>query len=420
MKRLYIFVILLSFFGIKAQHNVILAALEGENPVPVFTITNCNISTTGYLAQGLVAASADIAAEQIIRVNITVPGDYDFTTGAVNGVTFRASGTFTSTGVQDITLVGSGTPVDYTVGNGTFTYTVNNTTGTNAGSCNFTRKVYVPDQNYTGTIRNDGQHRFLYKVVLGPGSDHWLQTNLGANYNKVGDPDFNPEAAATSIDDYKAFGSLFQVGRNSDGHELINWTSATSGTPLSSIATPAPVPSMTPVNTGLFYTSTDGTRIKNTNPDVEDPETGNYYGIKKLNIPLKKYTVGPGDPCPSGFGVAQESFYGTANYNLGATPWFNNPIKLVAPGMFRNADNGNLVAYGVSGRRLMRTSELADFPVTTAISAEFVIDGGNIAYSNSTTTHVDRRLAGINIATATTYDPRGTLDGYPVRCVKPL
>lgn len=393
-------------------------ALEGENPAPVFTITNCNVSTVGYLGQGLSAASADIAAEQVIRINVTVPGAYDFTTGAVNGVTFRATGNFSSAGIQDITLIGSGTPVDYTLGNGTFTYTVTNTTGTNAGSCSFTRKVYVPDQNYTGTIRNDGQHRFLYKVVLGPGSDHWLQTNLGANYNKVGDPDFNPEAAATSIDDYKAFGSLFQVGRNSDGHELINWTSATSGTPLSGTATPAPVPTATPVDSGLFYTSTDGTRTPNNDPDTEDPETGNYYGWKKLNVPLKKYTVGPGDPCPSGFGVAQESFYGIANYNAGVTPWFNNPIKLIAPEMYRNGNNGNLVAYGVAGRRLMRTSQLALFPTATVISPEFVIDGGNLVFSNASTTHTDRRLSGIN--SGAVYDPRGTLDGYPVRCVKPL
>lgn len=415
MKSLYISIILLLFSQVKAQQNVIMEALDA--PDPVFTITACNVSTIGWLGTGLPAASADIAAKQEIAVNVIIPGPYAFTTGAVNGVTFSASGTFTTTGIQNVILTGTGIPVDYTVGNGTFSYTVTNTTGTNAGSCNFTRKVYVPDQNYTGTIRNDGNHRFLYKVILGPGSDEWLQTNLGSHYNEVGHPSFNPEMGATNVDDYLAFGSLFQLGRNSDGHELVNWTSATTATGLSTTATPAPNPTVTPVNSGLFYTSTDGTRnLDGTgNPD---PETGNYYGLKVLNLALKKYTVGPGDPCPSGFAVAQDANYGPANYNAGSTPWLNNPLKLVAPEMFRNAANGALVAYP---RRLMRTSRLALFPMDTFYSSEFVIEGGNIVYGGGgSTEHADRRVSGFNLATGTVFDPRGTLDGYPVRCVKPL
>jgi hypothetical protein len=413
MKRLYLSIVLLSFCDIKAQHNVIMEALDAPT---IFTITACNVSSNGWLATGLPAQTADIEASQVITVNVISGGPYAFSTDTVNGVTFSASGVFTSNGVQNVTLVATGTPVDYTVGNGTFTYTVTNTTSeTSAGSCSFTRKVYVPDQNYTGTIRNDGNHRFLYKVILGPGSHEWLQTNLGANYNKVGDPDFNPEAAATGVNDYKAFGSLFQVGRNSDGHELLNWTSATTATGLSTTATPAPAPS-TNVNTGFFYTSTDGTRNSGTNPD-DDAETGNFYGRKVLNVALKKYVVGPGDPCPTGFGVADETKYGEANYNAGSTAWFNNPIKLVAPQMYRNAADGTLIAYATS-RRLMRTSQLGIFPTMTALSPQFVIEGGALTYSGQTG-HKDRRQSGTS-STATVFDPRGTLDGYPVRCMKPI
>jgi|GEM_PF-5178402 hypothetical protein len=414
MKNLYILIILLSFSGIKAQQNVIMEALDA--PDPAFTITKCYAAPIGYLGQGLPAASADITAKQQIDVDVTIAGPYNFSTPVINGVKFSKSGVFTTTGVQTLELAGTGIPTDYTVGAGTIAYNVTNGTGTDAGTCNFTRKVYVPDQNYTGSIRNDGEHRFLYKVILGPGSDHWLQTNLGAKYNKVGDPDFDPEAAAAGVNDYRAFGSLFQLGRNSDGHELVNWTSATTATGLSATATPAPNPTVTAVNSGLFYISTDNTRNFDNN-GIPDPETGNYYGVKLLNVPLRKYTVGPGDPCPDGFGVAQDANYGAANYNAGSTPWLNNPLKLVAPEMFRNAANGALVAYA---RRLMRTSRLALFPMDTFYSSEFVIEGGNILFGNGSTEHADRRVMGLNLSTANVFDPRGTLDGYPVRCVKPL
>jgi hypothetical protein len=48
----------------------------------------------------------------VLPVNVTTPGAYSFTTNIVNGMRFSASGAFTATGRQNITLTGSGTPVD--------------------------------------------------------------------------------------------------------------------------------------------------------------------------------------------------------------------------------------------------------------------------------------------------------------------
>jgi uncharacterized protein (TIGR02145 family) len=48
----------------------------------------------------------------------------------------------------------------------------------------------------------------------------WMDRNLGAS------------RAATSFRDYMAYGCLYQWGRGNDGHASINWTSATSGTPV--------------------------------------------------------------------------------------------------------------------------------------------------------------------------------------------
>ena len=414
MKSLYIGIIFLSFFQVKAQQNVILQALEAPDPDPAFTITKCYAAPIGYLGQGLPATTLDIAAKQQIDVNVEVPGPYNFSTPVVNGVKFSKSGVFTTSGVQTITLDGSGAPTDYTVNAATIAYNVTNGTAVNAGNCNFTRKVYVPDQNYTGTIRNDGKHRFLYKVIIGPGGKEWLQTNLGAHYNQVGHPAFNPEMAATDVDDYLAFGSLFQIGRNSDGHELINWTSATSGTGLSTTSSPAPDPTTTPINTGLFYTSTNGNFVNGV--------YGNYYGRTTLEPLQLMYIVGPGKPCPSGFTIALENSssttstnqYGIAS-NAGSTYWINSPLKLVAPKLYRNGATGGLVVYN---KRLIRTTELGIFPIVTSAAPQYVIEGG--IQTISTASHYqDRRVTASYVTGSSAYDPRGSLDGYPVRCMKP-
>jgi uncharacterized protein (TIGR02145 family) len=53
----------------------------------------------------------------------------------------------------------------------------------------------------------------------------WLDRNLGATQ------------VATSYDDYKAYGDLFQWGRPADGHQLINWTSPTTGSAVNGTST---------------------------------------------------------------------------------------------------------------------------------------------------------------------------------------
>ena len=352
----------------------------------VFTVTDGG-TPAGYLGKGLPANSADIAVSQQITVNVTTPGTYTITTNTVNGVTFSTSGTFVSTGAQTVSLIATGTPVNYTVGNATVNYTISG-----SGS-SFGRKVYLPDQNYTGTIRNDGKHRFLYKVITGPGNKEWLQTNLGAHYNQVGHPNFNPEMSATNVDDHLAFGSLFQVGKNSDGHELVTWTSATTATGLSTASTvPAP-PYTVADNSGLFYVSTNLMSV---------------YGVRVAED--LTFHIGPGMPCPSGFKVALEGDYPVSSYNGGSTFWMSNPLRLVAPKVYRSAADGSLITYN---RRLIRTNDVALFPATSTAAPEFVIEGGTLVMAPAPS-HQDRRSTE---AYPTTNDQRGSMDGYPVRCV---
>lgn len=63
-----------------------------------------------------------------IQVNVTTPGTYNINTAAVNGVSFSTSGSFAATGVQNVTLIGAGTPTSagvqvFTVSFGTSTCT---------------------------------------------------------------------------------------------------------------------------------------------------------------------------------------------------------------------------------------------------------------------------------------------------------
>ncbi len=64
-------------------------------------------------------------------VNVTVPGAYVIYSDTLNGISFVGSGIFTSTGLQTVTLSGSGTPLNAA----TNTYTPHSTGGTN--NCSF-------------------------------------------------------------------------------------------------------------------------------------------------------------------------------------------------------------------------------------------------------------------------------------------
>jgi hypothetical protein len=392
-KKLFCIFLILSFISGKSQHNVILEALDAPSD-PQFTIVGC-ATALGYLAQGLPANSLDIAAGQQMQVNVIVPGPYNFTTNTANGVSFSASGTFTGTGLQTVTLIASGTPINYSINNNinVYLYSVVNTTGTNAGSCAFFRKTYLPDQNYTGTIRNDGQHRFLYKVITGPGNKQWLQTNLGAHYNQVGHPSFNPEMSATGVDDYLAFGSLFQLGRNSDGHELVNWASATAVTSSSSFVTYFNFPT-----TGDFNSiQSVGAFVKITNPSAT------YQGssLPAATAIAGRIVVGPGMPCPVGFHLAEPADYAAAN-GAGESYWINSPLKLVAPKIYRSVDTGSFTAMPY---RLLRRNNVRAFPTPSPLSNQYSIEG---------IIPEERRSFVTNYT-----DDRGPYDGYPVRCFKP-
>ena len=92
---------------------------------------SCIVDTVigGYIK----GVAADTSSHVIIAVNVTTPGTYSVSTNTVNGYSFSSSGTFSSAGVQTISLVASGTPVNA----GTDVFTVN------AGSSTCTFSITV-------------------------------------------------------------------------------------------------------------------------------------------------------------------------------------------------------------------------------------------------------------------------------------
>jgi len=79
---------------------------------------NCSGALTGTLTQG----QAVSGVTKVVTANVTTAGTYNISATA-NGVTFSASGTFASTGSQNVTLTASGTPSVA----GTSSFTLNTT-----------------------------------------------------------------------------------------------------------------------------------------------------------------------------------------------------------------------------------------------------------------------------------------------------
>lgn len=99
----------LSVTGGTAACDVPITVNPATNPPTnaVFTV-NCAAATVhGTYKMGVALVPATNTID--IEVNVSTPGTYTIS-GTVNGMTFTKTGTFAGTGVQAITLAGSGTP----------------------------------------------------------------------------------------------------------------------------------------------------------------------------------------------------------------------------------------------------------------------------------------------------------------------
>jgi len=103
----------------------------GGGTPATFTLQGAPSACTPSTVNGTYAVGVALGSTHtvVIGVNVTVAGSYTISTNSVGGMTFSASGTFASTGTQNVTLQGAGTPT--TAGSNTFTVTAG------SSSCTF-------------------------------------------------------------------------------------------------------------------------------------------------------------------------------------------------------------------------------------------------------------------------------------------
>jgi len=163
------------------------------------------------------------------------------------------------------------------------------------------------------------------KVVVIPlGSDcSAIQTVTSADGRVWMDRNLGAVRVAQSVDDYQAYGWLYQWGRLADGHE-------DRGSGTTTTLSPGNVPGhdnfITPSSDPFDWTSS--------------PNDNLWQGVSGIN-----------NPCPAGFRVPTETEWGTeraswsSNDSAGA---FASPLKLVVAGS-RSHISGAVNGAGISG-----------------------------------------------------------------------
>ena len=180
---------------------------------------------------------------------------------------------------------------------------------------------------------------FANTVVNAKTGKFWMDRNLGAT------------RVATSPTDYLAYGSFYQWGRGSDGHQIIVWTTSTT-------------------SDGVEQNNETSTRSA-----TDVPGNGNF--ILTPNFPrdwrstqndnLWQGVNGVNNPCPTGFRLPTSAEW-VAEYtswsSRNATGAFASPLKLPMAGQ-RDPSNGSLDA-GTVGKYWSSTvvgtdSDIIDF-----------------------------------------------------------
>jgi len=324
-----------------------------SNPIATYTIGSggscSNTTVNGTYQAGTALTGTNTVSMQ---VNVTLIGNWSISTNTLNGYSFSGSGTFAATGVQLVTLNGTGIPVSAGMDN--FTATAAN----GGGTCTFSVTV---TSGSGGTVTSCG-NTITYNDVLNPATGKtWLDKNMGASQ------------VATSIDDKNSYGSLYQWGRLSDGHECINWITGTVGMPVNGTTTTL---SPTDVPGHSLYI-----RVTADPYDWRNPSNDNLWqGVSGIN-----------NPCPAGYRLPTSTelnderlSWPTQNMN-GA---FNSPLKWAAAsgrdtwGNWINAPSTYLTAWSstVSGtmsvplRVYNSTIELFSMPRSNAYSVRCIKD----------------------------------------------
>ena len=246
-----------------------------------------------------------------IEVNVTGATPYSFTaTDATTGLTYSASGNFTTSGTKLVTLINNGTSIAWDK-YGTINMTLTGANNTLALAPRIDIKS-IPT-THTDWTYNDVTY----------GTQTWMDRNLGAR------------RVATAINDVLSYGNHYQWGRPADGHEISVWNGATptsgrgfyDATALNALAT-----SDAPGHPNFILTN-GGTNDWRSNNNNNRWNTANQ------------------GPCPVGYHVPTDAQWTTAD-SFGAwnnnTDTYNSALKLPSAG-FRSRLDGLLYNLGTNG-----------------------------------------------------------------------
>ncbi len=101
-----------------------------------------------------VAKALSSSNSVVINVSVITPGDYNITTNTIGGISFSASGTFSTTGDQQVTLSAAGTPSS----SGFYYFTLN----AGASQCTFRIAVISPDPLATYVLESGTGNNTVY------------------------------------------------------------------------------------------------------------------------------------------------------------------------------------------------------------------------------------------------------------------
>ena len=290
----------------------------------VFTVLEFQIKGTGQLKAVKLSGNSTLAfSGGTINITQATPA---------TGVAYTIAGQTGTTTQAVVTLTA---PAALSTSTATSVYMVINP-GTQTGNCligistdgttwKYISKTalaggFLRGNKYVVTVNADDAT--LENVVVGGAGMIWMDRNLGAT------------RVATASNDYLAYGSLYQWGRLSDGHQAITWTSSAAGTP-DQTTTATLSTTDTPVN-ALFITNSS------TPYDWRNPQKDDLWQV----------STGTNNPCPSGFRIPTEAELTTeiatwsAQTSVGA---YASPLKFTIAGR-RSYSDGSLASVGTFGR----------------------------------------------------------------------